>query len=89
MNPFAVLGGFASRAAVKKAYTTGSRFARAYVGRQVKTYTKKPTTKLDYAWLAAEAVGWYAVVKPRVNNYFPNKTDTMVNPAYMMEDYYV
>ena len=79
---------FAVKAAAKKVYSTGFRYGRSYVGRQVKTYTTKPKTWVDKAWLAAEGVGWYFTLKPMIENSFPNKTDNMVAPFYMMEERY-
>lgn len=84
MNPFVV---FAAKSAAKKVYSTGFRYGRAYVGRQIKTYTTKPKTWADKAWLAAEGIGWYVAIKPHFDRSFPGKTDNMVAP-YMMERRY-
>ena len=60
---------------------------RALVGRQVRTYTKKPQTWLDWVMVGVEGgqlgyAGYHLSSKSH-----PNKTDTMVAP-YMMERRY-
>ena len=74
----------------QKIYTTVSGWGRSYVGRQIKTYTTKPKTWLDKAWLAAEGVGWYMTFKPIYDSHFsnPTKTNNMVAPYMMEERYY-
>ena len=47
-----------------RGYSTGFKYGRSYVGRQVKTYTTKPKTWVDKAWLAAEGVGWILPSNP-------------------------